>query len=406
MTYLSATVLSLIGLRIGVNLLSCLLDLNYDKVNKYNMNSEGPEEYLCNTAQYQSKLSYTQIITNLFYLLCLYIFLKYDLLFILSDTVSALGLHLFWITILYCTILILILRGVSLPLALLNFKLKKDYKLLESSYSSFLTEYIKTSIYFCVVCGMILGGLSLLYNSNNSIFWYILITCSFLISFLFSKISRLFSLISKQNESLMGGKLRDELINIATKEDVNITKIIMLNGIASTNLMNAYTCGSINKTVVFSKNIVDNLSHSEIKAIFLHEITHYKNNDLFKDIIFVILSNIICLSSFYFCINTILNPILGDSYIFCVKMLLFVIMYSPINLIQRVIYNYMSRQMEYNADDYSAKICGTDTMISALNSIAENNLSQYHSHPFSVWLYNSHPTYYSRIIKLQGIKNL
>jgi len=64
--------------------------------------------------------------------------------------------------------------------------------------------------------------------------------------------------------------------------------------------------------------------------------------------------------------------------------------------------NLLSRDFEYQADDFAKQTFAAEPLISALKKLSKNNLSNLTPHPTYVFVHYSHPPLLSRIEHLKN----
>ena len=152
--------------------------------------------------------------------------------------------------------------------------------------------------------------------------------------------------------------------------------------------------------------MIQQLTTDEIEAVLGHELGHYKHHHIIKrmcvmiPLIFVVLFVVNCLvrlpelyNGFGFGTNGII------SYkMFFIGIFLTGLVFSGYSRIQGVIANFFSRRDEFQADAFSAKICGSgEPLISALIKLNKENLSEIQVPKiYSAFNYN-HPPLLERI---------
>lgn len=176
---------------------------------------------------------------------------------------------------------------------------------------------------------------------------------------------------------------------------------------------NAYATG--NKVIALGKAIDENFTEEEIKAILAHELAHHLNKDVAykridyatRSISYLYIKLLYIISKFFSALAFIPIPFLNlffklislvfDFYIFIVRKLI----EWPVT----IGYFFGSRQAEYAADAFAAKIGYKKGMIDALKRLKDISESQedYQQKSYYQSLYDTHPDYYDRIEKLYDL---
>lgn len=142
-------------------------------------------------------------------------------------------------------------------------------------------------------------------------------------------------------------------------------------------------------------------NHDEVLSIVGHELGHHVKKHIPK----LLLIDIVFISFVLYITNVVYRFIL-ETRIFGVSQPYTVFAYSFLFVSSLVFFlepilNYLSRKMEYEADEYSAKLLGTpEPLISSLKRLVKENLSNPNPMPlYKVWHYN-HPAPEERIKRL------
>lgn len=86
------------------------------------------------------------------------------------------------------------------------------------------------------------------------------------------------------------------------------------------------------------------------------------------------------------------------------SLVFFAFIYSPLNTLISIFFNYLSRIHEFEADRYAAETTGrSDMLIKGLKKLSKENLSNLTPHPLMVFFSYSHPPVLSRIRTLNGM---
>ena len=85
---------------------------------------------------------------------------------------------------------------------------------------------------------------------------------------------------------------------------------------------------------------------------------------------------------------------------FHIGLIAFGILYSPISQITSLIMNVISRNFEYQADNYAKEYYGSKPLVSSLKKLSKNSLSNLTPHKAYVFMHYSHPTLRERILNL------
>lgn len=204
--------------------------------------------------------------------------------------------------------------------------------------------------------------------------------------------------ISIENE-VLGQKIE----GILKKADIKDADIYMVDKSKDTNTMNAYMTGIYkSKRIVLWDTTVNNLEEDEVLSITAHEIGHYVEGHIWKNIIYSCIGNFVLLFLVHVSSQWILdrsNMRFGFRNISnYASVPLFIFLINLYTFLGNPIINHISRSMEIEADRY--EIVLTDdrkSAVSAMEKLYNHSLGLPRpSKLYKIW-YNSHPSLEERI---------
>lgn len=157
-----------------------------------------------------------------------------------------------------------------------------------------------------------------------------------------------------------------------------------------------------NKRIVLSESLLRCYSNDEILAILAHEVGHCKNRDTLR---LVVISSVLALIGFYIsnlCLVGLIG-LLGFEHIFDIGAApLFIFSLFIFSVISMPISHLQSRRCEFAADAAAIKKMGTaEPLISALEKMADQNLSNKEPALWIELLLHSQPSTARRIARMQ-----
>ncbi len=167
---------------------------------------------------------------------------------------------------------------------------------------------------------------------------------------------------------------------------------------------NAYFTGlGKNKRIVLFDTLIKQLTTNEIVAVLAHEIGHYKHKHIIKSFVLgsiqmgitlFILNIFLKYSVFSFALG-------GKVHCFHLSLIAFGVLYSPISFVVSILFNYLSRRNEKQADSFVKKHQLHNELIEALKKLSSNNYSHLTPPDIYVKLFYSHPPLIKRIEYLE-----
>jgi STE24 endopeptidase len=292
--------------------------------------------------------------------------------------------------VVFVNLFIIINWILGLPFDLYStFKLDKKYGFSNMTPALFIKDTLKTGILFLVFGSAVIAIISWIISTLSS--WWIW-------GFVF-----IFAVIIAINMlyPVIRDKMFDKFEPLKDKElEAKIEKVFSVDASKRDNRLNAYFGGlGSTKRVVLFDTLIEKLSHNELLAVLGHELGHFKNGDIVKNIgimgfvMFVFFAIFGNLSEEIFLGLKLQN----ESYAIITVFLIF----SPIlSFFLMPLISLISRYNEYAADEFGSNMQSKEDLISALLKLANENKSFPLSHPIYIFFYYSHPPLVERFKEL------
>jgi STE24 endopeptidase len=290
---------------------------------------------------------------------------------------------------------------LTLPFSLYStFKLDKKYKFSNMTPQLYIKDTIKSGVLFLIFGSGAIVGLTLIIENFSS--WWIwgfvfIFAIIILINMLYPLIrDKMFDKFSPLEDKELAQKINKLLEDVGFKS----SGVFSVDASKRDNRLNAYFGGlGSTKRVVLFDTLIEKLTHNEILAVLGHELGHFKNGDILKNIgimgfvMFVFFAIFGNLPQELF-LQLHLN---NESYAIILVFLIF----SPIiSFFLMPLISAMSRHNEYKADEFGGNLSSKEDLISALLKLANENKSFPLSHPFYIFFHYSHPPLTERLKKL------
>lgn len=129
---------------------------------------------------------------------------------------------------------------------------------------------------------------------------------------------------------------------------------------------NAFATGPSknNSMVAVSTGLLQNLREDEVKAVLAHEMGHVYNGDMFATTVLAGLMN-----TFVYYIAMWVRRFFAERDQAALGFGLSLVLQIIVSILASVVISWFSRQREYGADAFAAKVYGKESMISALRAI-------------------------------------
>ena len=349
-------------------------------------------------AQYAIEKERISIVSTLYDFVIFFLWIKFGLGFLDSIIVVEES----WLkAILFIDAFIIINWILGLPFDLYStFKLNKKYGFSNMTAKLYIMDTIKTAIIFLVAGSLVIAGISFIIEAFPM--WWIwgfvfIFAVIILINMLYPVIrDKMFDKFEPLKDKELEGKINNLLNEVGFKS----SGVFSVDASKRDNRLNAYFGGlGSTKRVVLFDTLVEKLSHNELLAVLGHELGHFKNGDILKNIgimglvMFVFFAIFGNLGDEIFLGLNISNEPYGIIVVF--------LMFSPIlSFFLMPLISLISRHNEYAADEFGSNLQSKEDLVSALLKLANENKSFPLSHPMYVFFYYSHPPLVERFKEL------
>ena len=320
----------------------------------------------------------------------------------LSFLDSLVQIDSFWIkAVVFVDLFIIINWVLTLPFELYStFKLNKKYGFSNMTPALFIKDTIKTGILFLVFGSAVIAAISFIISSFST--WWIwgfvfIFAVIILINMLYPVIrDKMFDKFEKLKDKVLEEKIENLLNEVGFKS----SGVFSVDASKRDNRLNAYFGGlGATKRVVLFDTLVEKLTHNELLAVLGHELGHFKNGDILKNIgimgvvMFVFFAIFGNLPDELF-LGLSLN---NEPYAIIAVFMIF----SPIlSFFLMPLISMISRHNEYAADEFGSNLSTKEDLVSALLKLANENKSFPLSHPLYIFFYYSHPPLVERFKEL------
>jgi len=290
---------------------------------------------------------------------------------------------------------------LALPFDLYKtFKLDKKYEFSNMTPALFIKDTLKSGLLFLIFGSAVIAGLTYIIETFPSWWIYgfififaVIILINALYPLIRDKMFDKFSPLADEELALKINKLLEEV-------GFKSSGVFSVDASKRDNRLNAYFGGlGSTKRVVLFDTLVEKLSHNELLAVLGHELGHFKNGDILKNIgimgfvmfvFFAIFGNIP--EEFFLQLNLQNEPY---------AVIIIFMMFSPIlSFFLMPLISAMSRHNEYAADEFGSDLSSKEDLVNALLKLANENKSFPLSHPLYIFFHYSHPPLVERLKEL------
>lgn len=303
--------------------------------------------------------------------------------------------------VVFVDLFIIINWVLTLPFDLYKtFKLDKKYGFSNMTSSLFIKDTIKTGILFLLFGSIVIAGISLIIENLPS--WWI-----WGFAFIFAVIiiiNMVYPLVRDKMfdkfEPLKDKDLESKIERLLDEVGFKSSGVFSVDASKRDNRLNAYFGGlGSTKRVVLFDTLVEKLTHNELLAVLGHELGHFKNGDILKNIGIM---GVVMFIFFAIFGNLPEELFLGLSLNQEPAAIIVIFMiFSPIlSFFLMPLISLISRHNEYAADEFGSNLQSKNDLVNALLKLANENKSFPLSHPIYIFFYYSHPPLVERFKEL------
>lgn len=311
--------------------------------------------------------------------------------------------------LLYCAILLLTYGLFTLPFTVYStFVIEQRYGFNRTSPQVFILDLVKGLALVVLLGTPLLTGILALFEYSGPYAWlycWAAVTL-YLLAVEFVAPNWIMPLFNKFTP-LDKGELRNSILAYADSVKFPIQNIFVMDGSKRSSKSNAFFTGlGRNKRIALFDTLIAQHTVPELVAVLAHEIGHYKKNH----IILGLLINILHYGLLFFLLSLFINSsglyqaFYLDQPSTYTGIILFGLLYTPVEVVLSIFMNMLSRRFEYQADRFAASTIGDpSSMADALKKLSTGNLSNLTPHRFYVFLHYSHPTLLQRLQAIQAV---
>ena len=300
-----------------------------------------------------------------------------------------------------------IMAILELPLSLFKiFKIEQSFGFNKMTPKIFFVDLFKHTI-----VGFLIGAPLLLFvlwiMENSGTYWWIYVWFTWLtfsLSMMWAYPAFIAPIFNKFRE-LENDELKTRIESLLARNGFKSNGIFVMDGSTRSTHGNAYFTGlGANKRIVFFDTLIDELSYDEIEAVLAHELGHLKCNHIRK--------RILLLATIFFIGLAVLGWLINQTWFYnglginetstYMALLLFVMISPAFTFFMQPIFSFISRQHEFEADDFAAGQAQTENLITALVNLYRENANTLTPDPLYSAFHDSHPPAPIRISHLKN----
>ena len=290
-----------------------------------------------------------------------------------------------------------------------EYRLEHKYNLSNQTIVKWLWEDFK---------GMLVGGLiglpllSAFYfalDTFGDLWWLPFSVLMFIVSVLLAKIVPIIILpIFYKILPLENQDLKSRILNLADGVGMKVENVFSFDMSKNTKKANAAFTGlGKSKKIILGDTLLNEYSNDEIETVIAHELGHYKNKHIIKNIVIGTATSFLMffLMAMFYEVSLHWFGFSARTQVDALPLLTLWAML--IGLILSPLGNIISRKFEYEADEYAVRSTNKkEAFIETLNKLTKQNMGDEEPHPFVEWFFYSHPSVKKRISFINSIPGI
>ena len=381
-----------------VNFYTTFMQIDYiQKAKKQTAVILTPSKYII-AGNYATKSQKVSLLSTIYEFVIFFLWIGFGLGILDDLTISY---HGWQKAVIFIDSFIIINWILGLPFELYTtFKLDKEFKFSNMTPALYIKDTIKTGILFLLFGSAVIAGLSFIIE-NFPTWWiwgFIFIFAIIIIINMVYPIVRdkMYDKFSPLEDKVLEEKIKKLLDSVGFKS----SGVFSVDASKRDNRLNAYF-GGLGKTkrVVLFDTLIEKLTHNELLAVLGHELGHFKNGDIIK--------NIATMGFVMFVFFAIFGNLPDELFLQLhlnkepYSIILVFLMFSPIlSFFLMPLISALSRHNEYAADEFGSNLATKDDLVNALLKLANENKSFPLSHPLYIFFHFSHPPLVERLKEL------
>ena len=311
--------------------------------------------------------------------------------------------------LIFAGILILAHQILNLPFSVYRtFVIEQRYGFNRTTWRTFVLDHLKSWLLLAIIGGAVFSGVLWFFSWAGNLAWlYCWVGVSLFQLFLVFIAPVVILPLFNKFVPLEPGELRKQIEQYAAAEAFKLKGIFKIDGSRRSTKANAYFTGfGRYRRIALFDTLIAKQTTDELISVLAHEIGHYKNRHIIKQLLISVITTAIMFFILSFFIK---NPYLFAAFkmervSIYASLFFFAFLYSPINMIFEAGLNFLSRRHEHQADLYAVSTCKKpQAFINALKKLTVDNLSNLTPHPLKVFLDYSHPPVLERIQAIREV---
>ncbi|GGO69854.1 M48 family metallopeptidase [Nocardioides deserti] len=281
-------------------------------------------------------------------------------------------------------------RVVTLPFGIAFEEHRRDYGLSTRSWGGYAADVVRNEVLGIVVASLallvVIGLARRLPRAWPAVAGLLVAAMVVLGSFVYPVVVEP---AFNSFEPLEDGPLRQGIVELAAKEDVEIGDVLVADASRRTSTLNAYVSGfGASRRVVLYDTLVEDLPVDQALSVVAHELAHAKNDDVLVGTTLGAAGSVVGVGLLALCLGWGARRGVGSAAVVPLALALVAVG----GLLASPVQNGISRQVETRADVEALRATGDAGAFVAMQvRLSERSLSDMTPPRLTEWLFSSHP---------------
>jgi len=291
-----------------------------------------------------------------------------------------------------------------------TFNIESRFGFNRTTPGTFVSDILKGLLLAVILGGILFSGVLAFFRYFDQWGWFYAWVGTVLFTLVVQYVAPTWIMpLFNRYEPVTDESLKTKILDYTRSVDYPVSEIFMIDGSRRSTKGNAFFTGfGRRKRIALFDTLIEKHTPDELLAVVAHEVGHFKKKHIVKRMILSILQTGIMfyLLSIFLKEEGLFAAFYMENVSVHAGLVFFAMLYRPVDLLMGILFQFLSRRDEYEADRFAAETTGdSNIMIQALKKLSVDNLSNLTPHPFYVFLNYDHPPVKDRIRALARISH-